>query len=176
MGRTDRIADAGEAVRTVGRPGDRARLLAEDNCPLGAAQDLPCGHARFQTAEDEQRDWLAQIGRRLALRAHQIFREVALGPNPGGLQVLCRHYPVGLQRRGEHRQIYSDERVGRDGGQQQHRVIGLVRPAVHVRGTKIPGIELGAGGLGIAVDSVSRVPEPVARPALRGRHGLVIDK
>ena len=97
-------ADAGETVCTVGRLGYRACLLAEHD-RLGAAQDLPRGDVLVETAEDEQRDRLAKISRRQAFRAHQIFREIALGPDPRRLQVLRRHHLVGLQVRGEHRQI-----------------------------------------------------------------------
>ncbi len=165
-------ADAGEAVGAIGRFGDGAGLLAEDHS-LGAAERLARDSEPGEAAEDEQRDRLAEIVRRPALRAHQGFGDVAVGANAGGGEVGCRDDAVGLQLRAEHRQIQTVEPVCGVGGQQQHGVVGFARPTLHVRGARIPGIELGAGDLGVSVETVSWRPKSVARPARRRRHGLV---
>ena len=63
------------------------------------------------------------------------------------------HHAIGRELLVEHREIDALEHVRRVGRLEQHGVGGMARPAGHVRGAEIGGIELGAGDLRPAVDA-----------------------
>jgi len=141
-----------ETKLTVVRHLDGSRLLAELH-ERAVTQRKPRLIECVEGFEDQQRDRLAHIDRRLAQRAEQVagveFRNARarLGELVGG------HDHRGFQSGAQAREIDANIHVGGVGSADEYRVRRARRPARKIARAKIGGVKLRAGDFDDAVNA-----------------------
>lgn len=153
LGLRRRAGDADEARRAVRFLGYRAGLGAHPDHPRRELRCLPGDGEAGEIVPDKEGDRLAEIERRLAGGAEEIAGIKVRHGDPRGRKIGREHDTVGLQLGVEERQVDALEDVCGVGGLEEERVRGLVRPAGHVGGTEIGGVNLLARDLGPALDA-----------------------
>lgn len=127
--------------------------------------------------EDQQRDRLAQIERRLAERAEQITGIELRHLGADAVEIARRDYDGRLERSRQAGEVHAGVDMRGVIGAHQNRVRGGLRPAGQVIGAEVGGVELCAGDFGDAVDAAGalcrRIEIAASRQRLMGREGRV---
>jgi hypothetical protein len=182
------LLEAGESILVVGRlaadpdEAGRAPRIAPQRPGNGAVANhrvvelqLLLGEAQArEIVVDQDRNGLAQIGRRLALREQHILAVEVGKCEPIARQICRRHDAVGCQFGAEHRQVEAGiAAIGR--GRPQHQGMRLLlRPVRHVARTDVAGEDFIARHFRGAVDTVFQ--RAVTAVPIRPRQQLLFEQ
>ena len=147
----------------------RLRAVADD---LVVELELVLGEAKAcEVVIDEDRDRLAEIGRRLARRQQHVVAIERGEDQAIARQIVGGDDAVRLQFVAEQRQVEALVEAVRVSGAQNEGMRLLLRPMRHVGRTDVAREHLRAGDLGDTVDAEFRLP--VSRVPLNRRENLV---